>query len=127
LSAISALDSPRAISVKTSSSGGGVLEQESTGAGAQRVIDVFVHVVGCQHQHARPAGRTGGDDLACRFESVHAWHPDVHQHDVRSASSRGLDRVDTVFGLAENAEVGLGVEDHPEPGAHERLVVGDQD
>ena len=40
---------------------------------------------------------------------------------------RGLDRVDAVLGLAENAEVGLGVEDHPKPGAHERLVVGDQD
>jgi hypothetical protein len=69
----------------------------------------------------------GGDDLACRFEPVHAGHPDVHQHDVRAVSSRGLDRVDAVLGLAENAEVGLGVEDHPKAGADERLVVGDQD
>ena len=38
----------------------------------------------------------------------------------------GLDRLQPVGRLADHLEVVLGVEDHPEAGAHERLVVGDQ-
>ena len=41
--------------------------------------------------------------------------------------ARLLDRLEAVGGLADDVEVVLGVEDHPEAGAHERLVVGDQD
>ena len=37
-----------------------------------------------------------------------------------------LDGVEAVGGLADDLEVVLGVEDHAEAGAHERLVVGDQ-
>jgi hypothetical protein len=37
------------------------------------------------------------------------------------------DRLAAVGGLADHLEVGLGVQDHPEPGPHQRLVVGDQD
>ena len=37
-----------------------------------------------------------------------------------------LDGVEPVGGLAHDLEVVLGVEDHAEAGAHERLVVGDQ-
>ena len=38
-----------------------------------------------------------------------------------------LHRLGPVGRLADHVEVVLGVEDHLEPGAHERLVVGDQD
>ena len=38
-----------------------------------------------------------------------------------------LDRLQAVDRLADDLEVVLGVEDHLEPRAHERLVVGDQD
>ena len=37
-----------------------------------------------------------------------------------------LDRGLTVLRLADDLEVGLGGEDHPEPGAHQLLVVGQQ-
>ena len=37
-----------------------------------------------------------------------------------------LDGVEAVGGLADHVEVVLGVEDHAEPGADQRLVVGDQ-
>ena len=40
--------------------------------------------------------------------------------------ARELDRLGAVGGLADDVEVVLGVEDHAEAGAHERLVVGDQ-
>ena len=38
-----------------------------------------------------------------------------------------VDRLAPVRRLADDLDVGLGVEDHPEAGADERLVVGDQD
>ena len=40
---------------------------------------------------------------------------------------RGVDGCASVGGLADDLDVGLGVEDDAEAGAHERLVVGDQD
>ena len=38
-----------------------------------------------------------------------------------------LDRLAAVGRLADDLDVGLGVEDHPEAVAHQGLVVGDQD
>ncbi len=54
-------------------------------------------------------------------------HSDVHQHDVGLGTARRLDRLDAVLRLRDDAQVGGGLDDHSEPGAHERLVVGDQD
>ena len=61
------------------------------------------------------------------LDPVQLRHADVHQHDVglqlrapRSTASSA------VGGLADHVDVVLGVEDHAEAGAHERLVVGDQ-
>jgi hypothetical protein len=36
------------------------------------------------------------------------------------------DRLDAVGRLPDHLQAGLGVRDHPEPGPHQRLVVGDQ-
>ena len=44
-----------------------------------------------------------------------------------SQPPRLLDRLGAVGRLADHVDVLLGVEDHPEAGAHQRLVVGDQD
>ena len=41
--------------------------------------------------------------------------------------ARGLERLQAVARLADDLDVGLRLEDHPEAGAHERLVVDDQD
>ena len=49
---------------------------------------------------------------------------------MRTTSGRCVpgqrDRLGAVAGLADHLEVRLGVDDHPEAAAHERLVVGDQ-
>src|SRR6266540_4505954 len=60
--------------------GADVFEEEAAGAGFHRVVDVFVHVEGCQHQH--PGRLRVGDQAAGRFEPVQLGHADVHQHDV---------------------------------------------
>ena len=41
-------------------------------------------------------------------------------------ASGQLDRLPPVGRLADHLEVGLGLDQHPEAGPHERLVVGDQ-
>ena len=66
-------------------------------------------------------------DSAGGLDPVQVGHADIHQHDVGPQRPGGLDRLTPVAGLANDLEVGLGVEDHAEACADERLVVGDQD
>jgi hypothetical protein len=54
-------------------------------------------------------------------------HADVHQDDVRAEALRLLDGLDAVAGLADDLDVGLDLDDEPEPLAHEGLVVCEQD
>ena len=65
-------------------------------------------------------------DATGRLEAVHAWHPDVHEHDVRAERLDQGERLGPVVGLADDGDVRLGVEDHPQPGADELLVVDEQ-
>jgi hypothetical protein len=69
--------------------------------------------------------RPGGDDPARRLDPVHVGHADVHQHDVGALALGQRDGLGAVAGLADDLHVLLGVEDHAEAAAHERLVVGD--
>ena len=62
---------------------------------------------------------------ASRLDPVHLRHADVHEHDVGPSSRASSTASSPSNGLADDLEVVLGVEDHPEAGADERLVVGD--
>jgi hypothetical protein len=53
-------------------------------------------------------------------------HADVHHDDVRAAPLRALDGLQAVLGLADDLHVLLRAEDRAQPGAHELLVVGDE-
>ena len=68
-----------------------------------------------------------GQDAPRRLEAVELGHADVHQDDVGPQRAHLVDRLAAVRGLADDLDVGLGVEDHAEAGAHERLVVDEQD
>jgi len=46
---------------------------------------------------------------------------------MSTTSGRVRRGIGTVDGLPDDGEVGLGVEQRAEPGAHDRLVIGDQD
>ena len=107
--------------------GGGVLEQETAGAGPQRLIHVVVEVEGGEHQHPRP-GRAGrvAEDPAGRLQPVHDRHPHVHQDNVGPQMPRQADRFGAVGGLACHLQAGLGGEHRGEALPHHRLVVGDQ-
>ena len=66
-------------------------------------------------------------DLLGRGQTVELRHPDVHQHDLGLDEGRLADRLVAVLGLGDDLDVALGLQDHPEAGAHELLVVGDED
>jgi hypothetical protein len=103
-----------------------VLEQEAARARLERVVDVLVHVEGRQHHDLRR--RISLAEQSPRgFDPVHLRHAHVHQDDVR-LQALGLGHcVTAVCRLADDLDVLLGLEDHPEARADERLVVDDQD
>src|SRR5437588_1095903 len=100
------------------------LQQEPRRAGPERVDDVLVEVECREHQHANPVSAL--DDAPSGVDPVQPGHADVHQHDVRSRFAGTLDGLVSVARLPDHLEVRLGVEDQPETGSHERLVVGEQ-
>ena len=78
-------------------------------------------------EHQDPRRRARGDQPARRLDAVQHRHPDVHQDHVRRPPLGQPHRLGPVLGLAGHLDVGLGLEDGPEPAPHERLVVADQD
>jgi hypothetical protein len=52
-----------------------------------------------------------------RYAVLHR-HPDVHHHQVRAELAALPHRVGAIAGLADHRDVRLGVQDHPESGAH---------
>ena len=60
-------------------------------------------------------------------QPVDARHAHVHQHDVGAGLDRLAHGVVAVGRLADDGDVGLGVEEGAEPGPDEGLVVGEQD
>ena len=73
------------------------------------------------------AGEPPGDEAPGRLDAVQHRHPDVHQDHVRRTSLGQRDGLGPVLGLADHLDVGLGLEDRPEPRADQRLVVADED
>ena len=65
--------------------------------------------------------------LARGGEAVEVRHADVHEDEVRAQLLGRVGRLLPVGGLARDLEVLLGVDEHPQPGADEVLVVGDED
>ena len=104
--------------------GRGVLEQEAARARAQRLVDVLVEVEGRQHQHPRAVGRPASRRVASSPSRL-GMRMSIRTTSGLSARDR-LDGLAPVGGLADHLDVRLGVEDHAEAGADERLIVGDQ-
>jgi len=106
--------------------GRSAFEQKAAGAGTDRLIDVLVEVEGREDQHlGRRVG--AGEQAPGGFQAVQNRHADVHQDEVGRKLSYLGERVAAVVGLADDVEVGLGLEDHPQPAADQCFVVDDQD
>jgi hypothetical protein len=103
----------------------GVLEKERARSCPQRLVDVLVAVKG--REHHRAGGMLAGGDPPRRLDAVYAGHPYVHQDDIRGECLRPRHGLAAVARFAHDLDVGLGLEDHAEPGPHEALVVGQED
>ena len=102
------------------------LEQEAAGACAQGFIHVLINLEGGQHQHSRGLLPAESGDPPGGFQPIHFGHLDVHEHDIRIELLRELDRLGAVSGLANDLEVGFGLEYQAEARPHELLVVSQQ-
>jgi len=102
-----------------------VLEQEPTRSSLQGLVDVLVHVEGCEHHDARLARCVGRDPPSGR-NPVGSGHPHVHEHNIRPERRHLGQSLVAVRGFTHHVEVGLDLENHSEAGPHQRLVVDDQ-
>ena len=101
------------------------LEHVAGGAGLERLEEVLLVVVHRQHQDAHRRRAPG--DLPSRLQPGHPRHGDVQDGQVDVPAPGELDGLGAVAGLGDHHQVGLAVQDQPQPAAHQRVVVGQQD
>src|SRR5918996_2233465 len=101
------------------------LEQEAGGARAERSEDVVVLLEG-REDHDPRVGCDSQELTGCG-DAVQVGHADVHEDDVRAEFERALDGGPPVSGLADDPQPLVAREDGPEAGAHEVVVVDDED
>ena len=82
---------------------------------ASKVVSITTAVVFCGI----------GEDPLGRREPVELGHADVHERHVGAPAGDDVDRGVAVGRLADDGDVGLGVEDDAKAGAQQALVVGD--
>jgi hypothetical protein len=104
----------------------GVLEQEAARAGPQRLVDVIVGLERGQDDDLHPGQGAVRGDPAGGLEAIDPGHPDVHQDHVGALGARQLHRLLAVDRLADHLDVSVRLEQHPEAGPDQRLVVGEE-
>ena len=101
-----------------------VLEQVAAGPGPDGLEQVLFLVADRQHHDLGARGhvlqRPAGLDPAA------ARHPDVHQDDVRQRLPGLADGFLAVTGLADQLDVGLGLQHHLQAAPEQRMVIDDQ-
>ena len=107
-----------------SCSGGSSLRTKPLAPALERLVDVFVEVEGREDQD--PGGGIGREDAPGGLEAVELRHADVHQDDGRVKALRLAHCLEPVARLGHHLDVLLAGQQHAEPGAHHRLVVGDE-
>ena len=88
-------------------------------------MHVLVEVERGDHDDRERVVDVGSGELSGGLDAVHVGHADVEQADVGAEFAGEGHRFASVGSLAYHLDVGLGVEDHPETGADEVLIIGD--
>jgi hypothetical protein len=84
-------------------------------------------VIGVERRQHDDRGRLRpGPDGRRRLKPVEAGHADVHQHDVGPVPLHAVHRGLTVTGLVDDGQVVGRLQDHPQTGPDQCLVVGEQ-
>ena len=104
--------------------GGDVLQHVRLRAGLERARDLFVGVVGREHDDARP--RVALADPANDLDAFHHRHPQIEQRHVGVMALVGFDRLDAVAGFGDHAQVGLLVDDVGDAGPEQRVIVDER-
>jgi hypothetical protein len=73
------------------------------------------------------SGRSGRGELPRSLDPVGTRHPDVHQHHLRLGATHRLDRFASAACFGHDVDIVRRVDDHPQPGPDERLVIGNRD
>ena len=60
------------------------------------------------------------------LDTVHAGHAHIHQHHVWAACLHQIDSLRARTRFADNDEIWLGLEEHPQAAPQQRLIVDDQ-
>ena len=110
---------------ETSCSSGASLRRKPLAPALSAPVDVLVEVERRQHEDAR--ARLGEHHLARRLDPVEHRHADVHQDDIWRELAGACHGLRAVAGLADHLDSRLRLENHPEAGTDERLIVGEQD
>ena len=103
---------------------GSVLHQIPAGTRLQQPDQVFVLGVHGEDQDA--CRRRQALQLARRGRAVHDVHAQVHHHHIGLQAHGGIHRLTTVRGLADDRDVGRGLQDSLQPVPHDRMVVGEE-
>ena len=101
------------------------LQQEARGAGAERAEDVVVLLEGGE-DHDLHLGE-GGRELAGGGDAVEVGHAHVHQHHVGPQQPGPVGGLAAVVRLADELDRVVAREHAAQAGAHEVVVVDDQD
>ena len=102
----------------------GVLQDVARRAGLEGRGDLLLLDEG-GHGHDLGLGPLGLDP-ADRGDAVHVRHQQVHQDDVRLEAAGHRHALGAVGGLADDLDVGLEVEEDPQPHPDDRMVVDDE-
>src|SRR5205823_4953661 len=105
----------------------GVLDEEAAGSGTQRLEHVLVEIERGEDDDAHRGELAVLGDGPGGGETIGAGHANVHQHDVgtlRPGQGHGLV---AVTGFPDDFDVGLGVEECPQPPAYQRLIISEHD
>jgi len=90
-------------------------------------VDVLVEIEGGDHHDGQRILDLRPGELAGGFDAVDVGHADVEQAHVRPEPAGERHRRAAVSCLTDDLDVGLRVEDHPEPGSDDLLIVGKDD
>jgi len=94
-------------------------------APARSAQDELVGVEGREHEDGGRIGLPG--EQACGGDSVEPRHTDVHEDDVGPVEVDRAEYLAAVGGLGHHLEARRAGEHHPQAGAHERVIVDEQD
>src|SRR5437588_1650613 len=103
----------------------GVFEQVAHRAGVERGEDLLA--IGERGQNHNSDLGAARDDARRRIATVHPRHREVHEHDVGLVLGRQGDRLLPIRRGRNHFEVARGPQQLRQPGAHDRVIFGDDD